>query len=201
MWESILDSRTACLRNAEADRVRSNIADFGELATRVKRLASGHPRAFVGIDGPGVSGKSTFAEQLVTAMGDARLVLVDDFCLPSSRRHEGLGEIGLSFDLQRLAAQVVVPRSAGEALPYQRYYWAQDELAQWIEVPGCAPGVLEGVFCLADELRNAYTFKICCRADPRLRLIRGFERDGEEVRSMWSMPGCCRERVCSEPTP
>ncbi len=162
-----------------------DIVDIVELATRVKRVAIDHPRAFVGIDGPGASGKSTLAGQLVAAMGDAYLVHVDDFYLPSSRRHGRLGEVAPSFDLSRLAEQVVLPGSAGEALRYQRYDWMQDELTQWIEVPGGAPVVLEGVFCLAAELRNAYTFKIWCRADPMLRLTRGLARDGEEARSMW----------------
>jgi len=174
------------LRNAEDDQMSSDIADIVELATRVKRVAMGHPRAFVGIDGPGASGKSTLAEQLVPAMGDAYLVHVDDFYLPSSRRHERLGEVGPSFDLPRLAEQVIVPGSAGEALRYQRYDWVQDELAQWIDIPSGAPVVLEGVFCLTAELRDAYTFKIWCRANPMLRLTRGLARDGEEARSMWT---------------
>ena len=85
------------------------LVDMVELATRVKQVAIGHPRAFVGIDGPGGSGKSTFAERLVAAMGDAYLVRVDDFYLPSSRRHERFGKVGQSFDLPRLAEQVIVP--------------------------------------------------------------------------------------------
>ncbi len=112
--------------------------DIVELATRVKRAAIGYPRAFVGIDGPGASGKSTLAEQLMAAMGDAYLIHVDDFYLPLSGRHERLGEVGPSFDLPRLAEQVVVPGSAGEALHYQRYDWMQDELAQWTDVPSGA---------------------------------------------------------------
>ncbi len=163
----------------------ADIVDIVELVTRVRRVAIGHPRVFVGIDGPGASGKSTLAEQLAAAMGGAYLVHVDDFYLPSSRRHERLGEVGPSFDLPRLAEQVVMPGSAGEALCYQRYDWVRDRLAQWIDIPSGAPVVVEGVFCLAAELRNAYTFKIWCRADPILRLIRGLARDGEEARSMW----------------
>lgn len=172
-------------RNVENDTMSTDIVNIVELATRVKRLAIGHPRAFVAIDGPGASGKSTLAEQLAAAMGDAYLVHVDDFYLPSSRRHERLGEVGPSFDLPRLAEQVIVPGSAGEALHYQRYDWVQDGLAQWIDVPSGAPIVLEGVFCLAAQLRDAYTFKIWCHADPVLRLTRGLARDGEKARSMW----------------
>ncbi len=163
----------------------TDIVDILKLAIRVKQEAIGHPRAFVGIDGPGASGKSTLAEQLVAAMEDAYLVHVDDFYLPSSHRHERQGKVGPLFDLPRLAEQVVVPGSTGEPLRYQRYDWGEDELAQWIDVPRGAPVVLEGVFCLSAELRNAYTFKIWCLADPKIRLTRGLARDGEEARSMW----------------
>ena len=163
----------------------AEIVDIVELASRVKQVAIGHPRAFVGIDGPGASGKSTLAEQLAAAMGDAYLVHVDDFYLPSSRRHERLGEVGPSFELPRLTSQVIVPGADGQALSYQRYDWVEDRLAQWIDIPSGAPIVLEGVFCLAAQLRYAYTFKIWCRADPILRLSRGLARDGEEARPMW----------------
>ena len=159
--------------------------DVVELASRVKQAALTRPRAFVGIDGLGGSGKSTLAAQLVAAMGDAFLVHGDDFYLPTSRRRERLGEVGSAFDLPRLAEQVIVPGSAGEALRYQRYDWVQDQLTDWVDVPRGAPLVLEGVFCLAAALRDAYTFKIWCRADPMLRLSRGLARDGREARSMW----------------
>ena len=105
------------------------LLDLKELANGIKRVATGRARAFVGIDGREASGKSTLAEQLVAEMGEAHLVHVDDFYLPSARRHERLGEVGPMFDLARLAEQVAVPGSAGEALRYQRYDWIKDDLA------------------------------------------------------------------------
>lgn len=165
--------------------MNTDIVDIVELSSRVNQVAIGHFRVFVGIDGLGASGKSTLAKQLAAAMGDAYLVHVDDFYLPSSHRHERLGEVGSLFDLPRLSEQVIVPGASGEALRYQRYDWGQDGLTQWIDIPSGAPIVLEGVFCLAAQLRDAYTFKIWCRADPMLRLTRGLARDGEEARSTW----------------
>ncbi len=163
----------------------TNIIDMVELAIQIKSRAIGYPRALVGIDGPGASGKTTLAQQLVAAMSDAYLVHVDDFYLPSSRRNERSGEVGQAFDLPRLAEQVVVPGSAGKALRYQRYDWAKDQLAQWVEVPSSVPVVVEGVFCLAAELRSAYTFKIWCHANSTLRLTRGLARDGMKAQSIW----------------
>jgi uridine kinase len=165
--------------------VPADLLDVVELAAQVKRCAIGHPRTFIAIDGLGASGKSTLARRLVAAMGYAFLVHVDDFYLPSPRRLERLGKVGALFDLPRLAEQVVRPGSVGAALRYQRYDWEQDALTQSVEIPQGAPLVLEGVFCLAAELRAAYTYKIWCRADSMVRLARGLERDGEAARSTW----------------
>jgi uridine kinase len=156
------------------------------LAKQIKEAAVGRPRVFVGIDGPGASGKSTLAKQLSAALGAAYLVHVDDFYLPSSRRSERLGETGAQFDLPRLAAQVTEPASRGEDIRYQRYDWTHDDLAEWIEIPKEASIIVEGVFSLTAELRAAYTFKIWCVADPAVRLARGIARDGEEARSDWT---------------
>lgn len=63
----------------------------------------------------------------------------------------------MGFDLARLAEQVVVPASTGEAFRYQRYDWTSDELVDWIDVPRGAPVILEGVFCLAGgDLRSVH---------------------------------------------
>jgi uridine kinase len=160
--------------------------DIAALVDRIRRAAGERPRVFVGIDGPGASGKSTFARLLSAEMPDACVVHVDDFYFPSSRRSERLGETGALFDLPRLAAQVTAPGSTGEEVRYQRYDWTRDEPAEWIEIPAGAPVIVEGVFCLAAELRAAYTFGIWCAADPKLRLERGVARDGEEARSTWT---------------
>ena len=151
--------------------------------------AIGHPRALVGIDGPGKSGKSTLARQLAATMGNACLVHVDDFNLPSSQRnprhHQRPGSLAPWFDLPRLVQQVLTPAAAGKAFRYQRYDWDRDTLADWIDIPDGTPTIVEGVCSLAAELRSAYTFTVWCTARPALRLHRGLERDGEHARHRW----------------
>ena len=164
----------------------ASITEFDSLADHVQSAAKGRPRIFIAIDGPGASGKSTLARELAASIVKAHVIHVDDFYLPTSDRRKRRGLVGELFDLARLACEVVLPGSEGQALRYQRYDWSRDVLAEWVDVPEGAPIILEGVFCLAKELREAYTYRIWCRADPGLRLARGLARDGEGARSNWT---------------
>ena len=175
----------------------TGFVDIVELAARIMASTIGHPRALIGIGGPGKSGKSTLARQLAATMANACLVHVDDFYLPSSQRdprrnprrnprhHQRPGSLTPWFDLPRLAQQVLTPAAAGKALRYQRYDWDRYTLAVWIDIPDCTPTIVEGVCSLAAELRSAYTFTVWCTARPALRLHRGLERDGEHARHLW----------------
>lgn len=78
-----------------------------------------------------------------------------------------------------------MPAIAGQSLRYQRYDWTQDALAEWVEVPPGVPIVVEGVFCLAEGVREAYSYTIWCSASPELRLACGLARDGEAARAVW----------------
>ena len=163
----------------------SEFLDIDEFAAEVARRSAGRPRAVVGIDGPGASGKSTLAGLLAARLDGAAVVQVDDFYLPGALRDTRTGQIGALFDLPRLGEQVVKPAAAGAALRYQRYDWDRDELADWIEVPAGAPVIVEGVYALHEPFRSAYTSSVFCVADRSVRLRRGLERDGEEMRGMW----------------
>ena len=159
--------------------------DYDQLAETIRAKAKDRGRIFVAVDGPGASGKSTFAQHLAASIPGACVVHVDDFYLPSALRSNRMSCVGPLFDLPRLADEVISPASKGRAVHYQRYDWAQDQLAEWTLIPESAAIILEGVFCLAVELREAYTYKVWCRADSNLRLARGLARDGEEARSSW----------------
>lgn len=159
--------------------------DIGQLAAQVRLSQRDRPRILVGIDGPGGTGKSTLAALLAAAIADTAVVHVDDFYLPSALQGSRDGQVGLAFDLPRLADQVIKPAALGHAVRYQRYDWPTDALAEWIDIPGGAPVIVEGVFCLHAHLRDAYTYTIFCRATPQVRLRRGLERDGERARQRW----------------
>jgi uridine kinase len=143
---------------------------------------------FVGVDGPGGSGKSTVARAL-ERLGPDKITVVemDDFYLPSSERPpaSGEGSLGAAFDWRRLLAQVLEPLRAGGRGRYQRYDWDADELAEWHDVPAEGIVVVEGVYSTRSELADHYDFRIWVTARPEVRLARGLERDGEAARSLW----------------
>ena len=89
----------------------------------------------VGVDGPGASGKTTFARELAERLG-AAVVRADDFHLPSGERTDGIGG---EYDWRRLEADVLVPLSEGRGARYQRYDWPSDTLAEWCEVASDKP--------------------------------------------------------------
>lgn len=142
-------------------------------------------RVLVGIDGAGATGKSTLAALLAEQIPAAHVVHVDDFYLPTARHGEREGAVGALFDLQRLRAEVLRPAREGRAIRYRRYDWPADALAEAVEIPADVPVIVEGVYCLEEAMRDAYSFSIWCHAPYELRLSRGLDRDGEDAREQW----------------
>ncbi len=128
----------------------------------------------VAIDGFGGAGKSTLAARVAERL-DAVVVQTDDFA---------------SWDnpldwWPRLLEQVLVPLSHDEPARYQRYDWDARELAEWIEV---APGgivIVEGVSSSRAAFRPFLSLAIWVDAPSDLRLARGLERDGVDMRDQW----------------
>jgi uridine kinase len=169
----------------EMSMTRTVALTVPDLAAAIVRRAVGRPRILVGIDGPGASGKTTLAGQLAAMLAGSAVVHVDDFYLPSADRDRRAGQVGALFDLPRLATQVVEPAAAGRELRYQRYDWDTDSLADWLGAPAEVPVIVEGVYCLNQAIRDAYTFTVFCHANPQVRLRRGLERDGHDASARW----------------
>ena len=95
---------------------------FTELVASIRERPG--PVRIVAIDGPGGSGKSTFAALLAAALGGAPVVPTDDF---ASWDHP------LDW-WPRMLDQVIEPLARGERGRYQRYDWPTSQLAEWIDV-------------------------------------------------------------------
>lgn len=154
---------------------------FDELASSVCERP-GAPR-LVAIDGPGGAGKSTFASRLAGALDGAPIVHTDDFAS---------AEKPIDW-WPRLLKQVIEPLAAGKSARYQRYDWATESLAGWIELEPVPVVIIEGVTAARKQWRHHLSFIIWIETPRPERLKRGLERDGAGALGDWEAWGAAED--------
>lgn len=144
------------------------------------------------VDGPAGSGKTTLAATLNRGFRDAlrapgapadrghvRMVHMDDVFA---------GWSGLAAGIDTVATSVVAPLESGQPGRYRRYDWYAGRFAEERVVPPCDVLVLEGVGS-GGPGRGGYGDAITCLVwvdtPADVRLARGLERDGEQMRDHW----------------
>lgn len=152
----------------------------------VRLVAPAGSRVRIGIDGPGGSGKSRLAAELVRRWPtDVTVVHGDDFGRPTTDPARSEQQIGGLFDLSRLEREVLEPHERGVPIRYRRYDWSTDRLREWATAPHDRTLIVEGVYCTHPSIRDRYDVLIWVEADRPTRLARGLARDGEAARSRW----------------
>jgi uridine kinase len=131
--------------------------------------------AFIGIDGYGGSGKSTFSERVHRAIPESVVVHIDDFAAPSIPQ----------WDWDRFRAQLLQPLLAGRPARYQRWDWPTDSGAEWHDVPVGRPVIVEGVSSTRREVDAPWAITVWIEAPLEVRLGRAVERDGEAMLPVW----------------
>lgn len=147
--------------------------DIDELATRIARLPG--PTRLVAIDGPGGSGKTTFANRLSLAADKAPIVHTDDFASADNPMNWW----------PRMLEQVISPLARGEHAEYQRYDWPTEALAEWHRVEPAPIVIIEGVSAGRSEWFKHLAFVIWIETPRDERLRRAVERDGSFVLDDW----------------
>lgn len=142
----------------------------------------------VAIDGCGNSGKSTLAHSIVRLLPGANVVHFDDFYRPMPDEvRQGLSPsegYDLFFDWQRLRDQVLELVRQGQPFRYQRFDWSTGRLAQWIDVEGRGPIIVEGVYATRPQLRDFYDLTVfvnTSRAECMRRAIKRGENETHEI--------------------
>lgn len=155
-------------------------ADPHEVAREVAgRVLAAPPTLGTGrlvcVDGPAGSGKTTVAAALGAVVPEAQVVHCDELL-------EGWrGLPGLAATVET----VLTPLAAGLDSEWRRWDWWADG---WAETHPVRPGgllVLEGVGSWSPAIAPHVGFLVWVEAGSELRLARGIERDGEQMRAHW----------------
>ncbi|MGH8861858.1 MAG: uridine kinase family protein [Jatrophihabitantaceae bacterium] len=145
-----------------------------EAVDTIAHLPAGGAR-FVGVDGFGGSGKTSFAGLVADAVPDAVVVHIDDFAGPSVPE----------WDWERFRAQVLLPLMDGRPARYQRWDWPSDRGAEWHDIPAGGLVVVEGVSSTRREVGVPWALTVWVDARSSVRLRRAVERDGPELLDRW----------------
>jgi uridine kinase len=130
---------------------------------------------WIGVDGFGGAGKTTFAARIAEAVPRATVVHVDDFARP------WIAE----WDFDRFGADVVAPLLAGRPARYQRFDWPTETLAEWYELQPGQVIVSEGVSSTRPETGVPWALTVWVEAPRDVRLQRALDRDGPELMPRW----------------
>ena len=161
--------------------MESSIA-ASQLAPRIERLLAKKPRVIIAIDGMAASGKTTLAAQLAAQFPKSAVVHMDDFTIPFEDRTPGYFDRLLSnADIARFDREVLSPLLSGQDAVYRPYVCHPEPgfLAP-VYVPSDARLVIiEGAYCLHDQLFARYDLRVLSLIAPDLQMDRILRRNGE----------------------
>ncbi len=146
-----------------------------EALAAVGRAAETPGTVWIGVDGFGGSGKTTFAARIAAAVPRAVVVHVDDFAAP------WIAE----WDFDRFRTELVAPLRADRTARYQRFDWPSATLAEWHEVEPGRVVVCEGVSSTRPEIGVPWALTIWVDAPREVRLERALARDGPDLMPRW----------------
>jgi uridine kinase len=146
-----------------------------ELVAEIRKRRG--PVRFVAVDGPGGSGKSTFAATLSAWADGAPVIHTDDFASVDNPINWW----------PRLLKQVIEPLANGRSARYQRYDWPTESLAEWITVDPAPIIVIEGVSAARREWSMHLSYVIWIETSRELRLQSAVQRDGEDALDDWEI--------------
>jgi uridine kinase len=168
------------------------LGSYYELVQELRAATSVGQVRLVGIDGLGGSGKTTFASRLATAASDAwPVVHTDDFA-----SHDEPLEWW-----PRMLAQVVEPLLRGDRAEFRAYDWVQRLPGPTVVVEPAEVVIIEGVGATRSAWRDRLVCRIWVDAPRNVRLRRGIERDGEELREFWNDWMKAEDRYIAEEDP
>lgn len=166
LFGSVFDTSHLRVHAADGER-RFRIGQTGAVDDRVP---------LIGIDGCAGAGKTTLAARLSATLGGVPVIHTDDFA---------------SHDVPmewwpRMLHDVIEPLLRGDPASYRPYDWSSRRLADTtatIEPSNVV--IIEGVGATRKAWRERLALRIWVDCPRDVRLARGIERDGEDLRDFW----------------
>lgn len=145
---------------------------------KLQFLLATKPLVIIAIDGRGGSGKTTITSKIQTELGiSVQIVHMDDFYYPSSKRTKLATQFDYNFDWQRLELQVLKPLTNGFNSNFKKYNWNKDKLDGSNKIIPTGLIIIEGCYCLQQNLQKYYDLKIWVETDKKTAFQRGLNRD------------------------
>lgn len=165
----------------------------GVVSTVVASVLAAPPTLGAGrlvcVDGPAGSGKTTLAAALESAFREALRTPgtpVDPTRVHTVHMDDVYdGWTGLTAGMATVASSVVAPLSAGEPGRYRRYDWHRRTFAEEHTVAPCDVLLVEGVGSGGSAYDAAITCLVWVETPADVRLRRGLDRDGQQMRADW----------------
>ena len=154
---------------------------YAPLISRIEQLLEQKSRVIIAIDGMAASGKTTLASALSSHFEDSAVVHMDDFTIPfEDRTPDYFDRLLSNADIARFDREVLSPLLSGTDAVYRPYICHP--------VPGfLAPVrvradvhlvIVEGAYCLHDQLFDRYDLTVLSLIDPSIQQERILRRNG-----------------------
>lgn len=151
----------------------------------------GKGRTIIAVDGPTAAGKTTFADDLATALRreghDVFRASIDDFLRPRADRYaqgrdSAKGRYEDAYDYSVFRRVLIEPFAMNGSTGFVTVAWDEDRDRQvepkWLTGPVDAMLIVDGSYLNRPELRGLWNASIWLDADAKVRAARMRERDG-----------------------
>jgi uridine kinase len=146
-----------------------------EITLSIKNGGTTKKPILIGVEGFGGSGKTTLADKLKEALGNAHVVNIDDFIVKEKITEPSWDKGG--FDRDRLEREVLVPSTSNQSIQYEELIWETNTLSKPKIVPAVDYLIIEGISCYHPNIAHYYDYKIWVDTPIEIAKQRGHARD------------------------
>ena len=150
----------------------------------INRLLTDRDFIIIGVDGPCLSGKTTFSEELREKI-DCTVVHLDSFFLRKEQRTpERLMEVGGNLDRERLINELLFPLKGngnGNDIYYREYSCKKGDFDRTLKCSKNKVYIFEGSYAFQDELFPFYDMSIFIKTTKNEQIKRLKIREKEKV--------------------